>query len=158
MRTPRLPGTPSNAARVERQWESQFQALPEPQRMRESMHRLSAKPHNVGTAYDQDNANWLLAQFKSYGLNAHIETFDVLYPTPKERVVELVAPTKFTAKLAEPPVAGDSTSGISRMQLPTYNAYSIDGDVTAPLVYVNYGIRPITRSWRGTGSASKAPS
>ena len=135
-----LTGYSADAARVERQWESQFQALPEPQRMREAMRRLSAKPHNVGTPYDQDNAEWLLAQFKSYGLDAHIETFDVLYPTPKERVVQLVAPTQFTAKLAEPPVAGDSTSAILTNQLPTYNAYSIDGDVTAPLVYVNYGV------------------
>ncbi len=135
-----ITGYSADAARVERQWETQFQALPEPQRMRESLRRLSAKPHNVGTPYDQDNANWLLAQFKSYGLDAHIETFDVLYPTPKERVVQLVAPTQFTAKLSEPPVAGDSTSGILTDQLPTYNAYSIDGDVTAPLVYVNYGI------------------
>ena len=135
-----LTGYSADAARVERQWESQFQVLPEPQRMRESMRRLSAKPHNVGTPYDQDNAEWLLAQFKSYGLDAHIETFNVLYPTPKERVVQLVAPTQFTAKLDEPPVTGDSTSAIRTNQLPTYNAYSIDGDVTAPLVYVNYGV------------------
>jgi N-acetylated-alpha-linked acidic dipeptidase len=135
-----LAGYSADAARTERQWESQFQALPEPARMRESMRRLSAKPHNVGTPYDKDNAEWLLAQYKSYGLDAHIEEFDVLYPTPKERVVQLVAPTQFTAKLDEPPVPGDETSAIRTDQLPPYNAYSIDGDVTAPLVYVNYGI------------------
>src|SRR5207237_4303866 len=83
---------------------------------------------------------WILAKFKSFGLDARIETFDVLFPTPLERVVELVAPTRFVAKLQEPPVPGDSTSGQQREQLPTYNAYSIDGDVTAPLVYVNYGV------------------
>jgi N-acetylated-alpha-linked acidic dipeptidase len=135
-----LAGYSADAARVERQWETQFQALPEPQRMRASMQRLSARPHNVGTPYDRDNAEWLLAQYKSYGLDAHIETFDVLYPTPKERVVELVAPTRFVAALREPPVTGDPTSSILQDQLPTYNAYSIDGDVTAPLVYVNYGV------------------
>jgi len=135
-----LAGYSADAARVERQWETQFQALPEPQRMRASMQRLSAKPHNVGTPYDQDNAEWLLAQYKSYGLDAHIENFDVLYPTPRERVVELVAPTRFVAKLREPPVPGDPTSAIQEDQMPPYNAYSIDGDVTAPLVYVNYGV------------------
>ncbi|HTB19785.1 MAG TPA: M28 family metallopeptidase, partial [Bryobacteraceae bacterium] len=45
----------------------------------------------------------------------------------------------FKAKLQEPPVAGDATSAQQDEQLPSYNAYSIDGDVTAPLVYVNYG-------------------
>src|SRR5262249_14277355 len=65
---------------------------------------------------------------------------NVLFPTPKERAVELVEPTRFTAKLQEPPVAGDPTSNQQDEQLPTYNAYSADGDVTAPLVYVNFGI------------------
>src|SRR5207244_2819592 len=78
--------------------------------------------------------------FKSCGLDARIETFDVLFPTPKERVVELIAPTTFRARLQEPPVPGDPTSSQQAEQLPTYNAYSIDGDVTAPLVYVNYGV------------------
>ena len=81
-----------------------------------------------------------MAQFKSWGLDAHIETFDVLYPTPKSRKLEVIGPKPYTAKLQEPPVPGDSTSTQQSEQLPTYNAYSIDGDVTAPLVYVNYGI------------------
>src|SRR4029078_12972906 len=103
------------------------------------MKRLSARPHHVGSAYDKDNAQWLLAQFKAFGWDAQIETFDVLFPTPRERLLELVAPTRFTAKLEEPAVAEDPTSSQKTEQLPTYNAYSIDGDVTAPLVYVNYG-------------------
>ena len=104
------------------------------------MQRLSARPHHVGSPYDKDNAEWILSKFKEWGLDAHIETFDVLFPTPKERLVELVEPTHFTAKLQEPPVAVDPTSNQNDEQLPTYNAYSIDGDVTAPLVYVNYGM------------------
>jgi N-acetylated-alpha-linked acidic dipeptidase len=138
--TATLAGYSADASRTERQWEGQFQAIPEPQRMRAAMQRLSAKPHNVGTPYDLDNAEWILAQYKSYGLDAHIETFDVLYPTPREVAVELVAPTRFVAKLHEPAVPGDPTSSITENQLPPYNAYSIDGDVTAPLVYVNYGV------------------
>lgn len=135
-----LAGYSADASRVERDWETQFRAIPEPARMRESLRRLSAQPHNVGTAYDRDNAEWILAQFKSYGLDAHIETFDVLYPTPLERSVELVAPTHFRLALREPTVAGDPTSAQQSAQLPTYNVYAIDGDVTAPLVYVNYGV------------------
>ena len=82
-----------------------------------------------------------LAKFKEWGFDARIETFKVLFPTPKERVVELLEPTKFKAKLQEPVVAIDPTSSQTAEQLPTYNAYSADGDVTAPLVYVNYGNR-----------------
>ncbi len=120
--------------------EQQFRSIPEPARLREYMKRLSARPHHTGSAYDRENAEWILAKFKEWGWDARIETFDVLFPTPKARVVELVEPTKFTAILQEPVVPDDPTSGQEAEQLPTYNAYSVDGDVTAPLVYVNYGI------------------
>jgi N-acetylated-alpha-linked acidic dipeptidase len=121
-------------------WESLLRSIPSPERQREYMQRLSARPHHVGSAYDRDNAQWLVSTFRQWGLNAHIESFDVLLPTPKERAVELIEPKRFTARMEEPKVSGDITSGQRTEQLPTYNAYSIDGDVTAPLVYVNYGI------------------
>jgi N-acetylated-alpha-linked acidic dipeptidase len=135
-----LRGFTAESAKAEREWEAKFRALPSPDSLRVYMRRLSARPHHVGSPYDKDNAEWLLAKFKSFGLDARIETFDVLFPTPKERMVELVAPTTFRAKLREPVVPGDPTSSQQAEQLPTYNAYSIDGDVTAPLVYVNYGV------------------
>jgi N-acetylated-alpha-linked acidic dipeptidase len=124
---------------AEVQWEQKFRAIPEPDRIRENMRRLSARPHHVGSPYDKDNAEWLLAQLKSYGLDAKIEQFEALFPTPKSRKLELLGSAKFTAKLEEPALAVDPTSGQRDEQLPTYNAYSRDGDVTAPLVYVNYG-------------------
>ena len=124
----------------EREWEAKYRAIPDPANLREYMRRLSARPHHVGSPYDKDNAEWILAHFKEWGLDAHIERFDVLFPTPKIRVLEMVAPTKFTAKLEEPALAIDPTSNQKDEQLPTYNAYSIDGDVTAPLVFVNYGL------------------
>ncbi|HET7296606.1 MAG TPA: transferrin receptor-like dimerization domain-containing protein [Gemmatimonadales bacterium] len=135
-----LRGFTAESAKAEREWETKFRAIPAPDSLREYMRRLSARPHHVGSPYDKANAEWILAKFKSFGLEAQIETFDVLFPTPRERVVELVAPTKFVAKLQEPPVPGDPTSSQQAEQLPTYNAYSIDGDVTGPLVYVNYGV------------------
>src|SRR5438094_640548 len=135
-----LRGFTAESAKAEREWEAKFRAIPSPDSLREYMRRLSARPHHVGSPYDKDNAEWILAKFKSFGLDAHIENFDVLFPTPKERVVELVAPTTFRAKLQEPAVPGDPTSSQLAEQLPTYNAYSIDGDVTAPLVYVNFGV------------------
>src|SRR5256886_7422422 len=135
-----LHGYSADAAKAEREWEAKFRAIPSPDSLREYMRHLAARPHHVGSPYDKANAEWILAKFKSFGLDAQIETFDVLFPTPKERVVELVAPTKSVAKLQEPAVPGDPTSSQQSEQLPVYNAYSVDGDVTAPLVYVNYGI------------------
>lgn len=127
-------------SQAERDWEAKFRAIPDPQNLRDYDQRLSARPHHVGSPYDKDNAEWILSKFKEWGLDAHIETFDVLMPTPKERAVELVEPTKYTAKLQESALPNDPTSNQKGEQLPTYNAYSADGDVTAPLVYVNYGI------------------
>src|SRR5437870_3981297 len=118
-------------------WDEKFRAMPQPANIRANMQRLAARPHHVGSPYSKDNAEWMLAQFKAWGWDAQIEQFDVLFPTPKERVLELVEPTKFTAKLDEPAVSVDPTSGQKTEQLPSYNAYSIDGDVTAPLVYAN---------------------
>lgn len=138
--SPILNGYSADSSRTERDWEGKFRVIPTPENLREYNRRLSARPHHVGSPYDKDNAEWILAKFKQWGLDAHIENFDVLFPTPKERVVEMVAPTKYAAKLQEPPVAVDPTSSQQVEQLPTYNAYSIDGDVTAPLVYVNYGV------------------
>ncbi len=122
------------------QWEEKFRAIPSPQNQREDMQRLSARPHHVGSPYDKDNAEWIAAKLKGWGLDAKIETFDVLFPTPKDRLVEMVEPVKFTAKLQEPPLAVDPTSNQQSEQLPVYHAYSIDGEATAPLVYVNYGV------------------
>jgi N-acetylated-alpha-linked acidic dipeptidase len=120
-------------------WDEKFRALPDPANIKNNMQRLAAHPHHVGSPYSKENAQWMLAQFREWGWDASIEQFDVLFPTPKERRLELVEPTKFTAKLDEPVVAIDPTTGQKAEQLPSYNAYSIDGDVTAPLVYVNYG-------------------
>jgi N-acetylated-alpha-linked acidic dipeptidase len=130
--------TPEHSA-TEVQWEKKFRALPDAAIIRENMRRLSARPHHVGSPYDKDNAEWLLAQLKSFGLDAKIETMEALFPTPKLRQLELLGPKPFTAKLQEPALAVDPTSDQQKEQLPTYNAYSRDGDVTAPLVYVNYG-------------------
>ena len=135
-----LYGFTATTSHAERDWENKFRAIPDPKILRDTMQRLSARPHHVGSPYDKQNAEWILSQFKSWGLDAQIETFDVLFPTPRERVVELVEPSRYMAKLQEPPVPQDPTSNQQSEQLPTYNAYSIDGDVTAPLVYVNYGI------------------
>jgi N-acetylated-alpha-linked acidic dipeptidase len=135
-----LRGFSPDGSRAQRALEERFRAIPSPDSLRSYMRRLSARPQHLGSPYGKENAEWIAALWKSWGLDATIETFEVLFPTPTERRVELVAPTRFVARLQEPAVPGDPFSTQVREQLPTYNAYSIDGDVTGPLVYVNYGV------------------
>jgi N-acetylated-alpha-linked acidic dipeptidase len=124
----------------QRALEARFDSTLNPEDLRAWMKRLSARPHHLGSAYGKENAEFIAAQFRSWGFDTQIEEFSVLFPTPKTRLVELVSPGKFTAKLNEPALREDSTSNQSAEQLPNYNAYSVDGDVTAPVVYVNYGV------------------
>jgi N-acetylated-alpha-linked acidic dipeptidase len=105
----------------------------------ETIRQLSAKPHHLGSPGDKENAECILKLFTKWGWDAKIETFYVLFPTPKIRILEMISPSTFKATLKEPALKEDATSGQAG-QLPTYNAYSADGDVTAELVFVNYGL------------------
>ncbi len=105
----------------------------------ETMKRLSAYPHHISSPGSKENAEYILDLYTKWGWDAHIETFHVLFPTPKTRVLEMISPTTYKALLKEPAIKEDPTSGQGG-QLPTYNAYSADGDVTGDLVFVNYGL------------------
>lgn len=135
-----LLGFGSEQVAAQREREARFDASLKPEDLREWMRRLSARPHPVGSPFGKEVAEYVAAQFRSWGYDTRIETFHVLFPTPVTRVVEMVGPTPFQAKLTEPSLKEDGTSGQAREQLPVYNAYSVDGDVTADLVYVNYGV------------------
>jgi N-acetylated-alpha-linked acidic dipeptidase len=135
-----LTGFDAAGATAQRQLETKFVDAVRKDDLKGWLERLAAKPHHVGSPYDKENAEFIAELFKSWGFETRIERFDVLFPTPKTRELELTAPTKYVARLSEPALPQDSTSGQTAEQLPTYNAYSIDGDVTAPLVYVNYGV------------------
>jgi len=134
------PDVGAQEQRSANRWEREFRSIPDTARLREYMRRLSARPHHLGSTYGKENAEWILARFKEWGWNVQIESFQVLFPSPRERVVELMQPVKFAAALNEPVVTEDPSSLQQQEQLAAYNAFSIDGDVTAPLVYVNYGI------------------
>jgi N-acetylated-alpha-linked acidic dipeptidase len=138
--TGQLLGFNPETAKVEQDWEARFRAIPDAKRVHDNMLHLAAHPHHVGSDYQRQNAEWLVARYKEWGWDAHIERFDVLFPTPKERVLELVAPSKYVAKLDETPLPEDPYTHEKTTQLPGYNIYSADGDVTAPLVYVNNGM------------------
>ena len=104
------------------------------------LQQMASAPNHVGSPHDKANADFELAMFKQWGWNAHIEQFDVLYPTPISTTLELVTPTRETLGGQEPPVAEDPTTKLGAEALPPYVAYQGDGDVTAPVVYVNYGM------------------
>ena len=129
--------SPANAA-TELEWEAKVRALPDPANIKANMLELAAEPHALGSPRQRQNALWLQKQLRSYGLDAQIEQFDVLFSTPLERKLELVSPATYVAQLKEPTIPEDPTSGQAG-QLPGYLAYVADGDVTAPLVYVNNG-------------------
>ncbi len=135
-----LLGFSAESAAAQRDLEARFDALLQASNLKEWAKRLSAHPHHVGSPWGKENAEFMAGLFRSWGFDTRIEEFQVLFPTPKLRKVEMIAPTRFTASLAEPPIPEDSTSGQTAEQLPSYNAFSIDGDVTGDLVYVNYGV------------------
>ncbi len=132
-------GFTAQSSAAERTWEQKFRAIPDAKRISDNMHTLAAHPHNVGSAAQRANAEWLVKQYTSWGWDAKIEQFDVLYPTPKTRVLEMLGPKPYKARLEEPPVAQDPYTQDKSPAMPPYNMYAMDGDVTGPLVYVNYG-------------------
>jgi N-acetylated-alpha-linked acidic dipeptidase len=132
-------GFPSSMLATEAQHEEAARAVPNPDTMKNQLLILSEDPHEAGTDRSKHVAQLILQRFQSYGLDAHIEEFEALMPRPVDRVLELVAPVEYTAQLKEPAIPEDKDSGDPN-QLPTFNAYAADGDVTAPLVFVNYGI------------------
>ena len=120
--------------------ESRFDASLQAELLRDWMRYLSSRPHHVGSPFGKEVAEFLAARFTEWGYDTAIEEFQVLFPTPRLRRLELVAPTRFTASLEEPTLPEDATSDQRDEQLPSYNAYSIDGNVSGELVYVNYGV------------------
>ena len=120
--------------------EAQFDAVLNPQNLDDWMKHMSSKPHHVGSPWSKQNAEFIAEKFESWGFETEIEIFDVLMPFPIIRKLEMVGPNKVSLQLKEPAFDEDATSGITKDLLPGFNAFSADGDVTAELVYVNYGI------------------
>jgi N-acetylated-alpha-linked acidic dipeptidase len=136
---PPLYGFSAAHAAEQRALEARFDSFLAAEDQRAWMQRLTARPHAVGSPYGKENAEFMAGLFRSWGFDTRIEEFRVLFPTPKLRRLEMIAPRRFTAGLAEPPIPEDRTSGQTAEQLPIYNAWSADGDVTADLVYANFG-------------------
>jgi N-acetylated-alpha-linked acidic dipeptidase len=137
---PAMLGFSAAGADAERALEARFDANLSADAIRERLRRMSSEPNQVGSPHDRANAEFTLAQYKAWGWDAHIEVFSVLYPTPRTELLELTGPSPYAATLTEPPIPGDETSSRQAGGLPAYLAYGGEGDVTAPLIYVNYGM------------------
>ena len=135
-----LMGFTETSSKQQAATEQKFDAALSAKNVDQYLKDMSARPHHIGSPGGKAVAEYILNRFKSWGYDAEIETFMVLFPTPKERVLEMTEPVKYKALLSEPVLKDDPTSNQTAEQLPVYNAWSADGDVTGELVFVNYGI------------------
>ncbi|HZS50598.1 MAG TPA: M28 family metallopeptidase, partial [Bryobacterales bacterium] len=124
---------------AESDWQQRFRGLPQPDHIREYIRAMTEEPHHAGSPGSKKVAEYVLSKFREWGLEAQIEEFEALLPTPNDRTLELIEPQQFTARLKEPAIPEDKDSS-DPGQLPTFNAYSPDGDVTGQVVYVNHGV------------------
>jgi N-acetylated-alpha-linked acidic dipeptidase len=138
--TKSLSGFPEKDVKPQLAIEDQFDGYLKAANIDSLIRTMSAYPHHVGSTGGKAVADFIYSRFKSWGYDVQMETFYVLFPTPKERLLEMTGPTPYKALLAEPPLKEDATSGQTKDQLPTYNCWSPDGDVTGDLVFVNYGL------------------
>ena len=132
-------GFPVSETGDELHLEQQAIAMPEASRLRAYMQFMAAEPHNAGSPRSRLVANYILGNFRDWGLSANLEEFTSLIPFPTVRQLEIVSPAPHSFALKEPPIAEDPSTE-NPNQLPTYNAYSASGDVTGDIIYANYGL------------------
>ncbi|UOS98581.1 M28 family peptidase [Xanthomonas arboricola] len=135
-----LPGYDADAAQAQRALEARFDSGLKDADYRGWLKQWSSAPNHVGSPHNLENARDLQNRLRGYGWDARIETFEVLWPSPRSSQLELLGPKPYVARLKEPPLPGDSTSTQTENVLPPYVIYGGNGDVTGDLVYVNYGI------------------
>ncbi len=133
-------GFTDSAAITQLKWEKAFDAQLNTRDLDEWMQFISSRPHHLGSPHGKANADYMAGLFRQWGYQTEIATYHVLFPTPKTRVLELLGSKPYKAKLEEPTLKEDKYTGQKSEQLPTYNAFSADGDITAELVFVNRGI------------------
>ena len=136
----KLMGFTDADSKKQQDWEKQFDARLDARNLDTWMKYLSSHPHHVSSPQGKLNAEYIANLFRQWGYQTQIDTYYVLFPTPKTRVLELHGSKSYKPKLEESTLPEDKTSGQKSEQLPGYNAYSADGDVTAELVFVNHGV------------------
>jgi len=170
---PPLRGFPQDEWKSHRELEERARAIPQPERIRTYMERMASRPHAAGSPASKAVADYTAAQLRDWGYDVRVEKFEALLPYPTSRTLEMTSPVRYKAAIKEPAVSEDKDTGDPN-QLPTFNAYSANGDITAPLVYVNYGVpedyellakqgidvrgKIVSRATAGAGAASSRSS
>jgi N-acetylated-alpha-linked acidic dipeptidase len=134
---PRIPGFTADKSDWERQYEALFQAIPDPAVAQAHSVALTSHPTLVSTPEDWQNVEYSMQKLQEYGLDPELVTYDVYISIPRNIGVQMTAPAPYTAKVKED---GWPWQGNFDDVVVGYNAYSPAGDVTADLVYVNYGV------------------
>jgi N-acetylated-alpha-linked acidic dipeptidase len=136
---PAIRGFSGQEAASQREREAKALAIPRPEHVRSYAQKMSSEPHIAGSPQSKAVAEYALALMKSWGLDARLEETEALLPYPTKRILEMTSPVVYKANLHEPTIPEDRDSGDGN-QVPTYNSYAATGKITAPVIYVNYGI------------------
>jgi N-acetylated-alpha-linked acidic dipeptidase len=128
--------TPANAAN-QQQYEAGFQDGVSADDLRSLSRSIAAKPHLVGSPNQAQVVQKVLKKFRSYGLDAHTQSYDIYISRPESIQVSMTKPYTRAATVKEPkfPWMKDYQDVV-----PAYNAYSPPGNVTGQVVYANYGL------------------
>jgi N-acetylated-alpha-linked acidic dipeptidase len=121
-------------------WQQEFIGSVNNASIRNHVFCLTKEPHVAGTPEDFATAEYVFQRFQDYGLSAHYTDYDVLLSYPLHRSLILSAPTKepLVLSLKEKPVEGDVYSSNPKV-MPTFHGFSPSGNVSAEVVYANYG-------------------
>ncbi|MGC1686370.1 MAG: M28 family metallopeptidase [Candidatus Acidiferrales bacterium] len=135
---PRIRGFFASRVEAEQQLEQKLRRVPDSAHAEANLRKLTSEPHMAGTDASRRTAEWLRDQYESYGFDAKIVSYQVWLPMPVEVRLELVEPEKKTLATQEEPYAEDKDTSDPRAAIG-FNTYSPSGEVTAPVIYVNYG-------------------
>ncbi|MGB7552804.1 MAG: M28 family metallopeptidase, partial [Candidatus Korobacteraceae bacterium] len=125
--------------RAELKAEKIFLAVPDPQLAKEHLQTLTSEPHVAGSPEDLKTAEYVLDKYKAAGLDAYIQQYKVWMNLPLDIKVEVVAPKGVNMTGPSPEHVSDDPYQNDPRILPAFNEYSPSGDVTADVVYANYG-------------------
>ena len=134
-----LLGFDETTSTIQHQLETEFDSHIDRAEMDEWLREFSSEAHHVGSPKGKKNADALAALFRSWNYAVEIAEYQILFPEPLTRELELLYPYQFTASLTEDSLEEDPSTSVIDNLLPPYNAFSIDGEAEGELVFVNYG-------------------
>jgi N-acetylated-alpha-linked acidic dipeptidase len=135
---------------AERKLEEKLRGIPDAAHAESNLRHLTSEPHMAGTEASHRVAEWLRDQYRSFGFDAEIVTYSVWLPQPREVTLELTKPVSQKLASPEQPIDVDKDTFDKRV-IPAFNIYSPSGEITAPVVYVNYGTLEDYRTLASSG-------